>query len=121
MNPSGGGQGPRNIGADKHITFGGHSAGVNIPDGLRMPTQRSTGERKATSMHSTETLNRPAGCLTPDQSLQHALHRLWTDHVVWTRNYVVAATSKSPDASAAATRLMKNQADIGQAIVPPLR
>lgn len=69
-------------------------------------------------MHSSETLNRPAGSLTPDQSLQHALHRLWADHVAWTRNYVVAAISKSPDASAAATRLMKNQADIGQAIVP---
>jgi len=56
--------------------------------------------------------------LRSDQSLQHALHRLWTDHVFWTREYVVAAIAGTPDVQAAANRLLRNQEDIGNAIVP---
>ena len=51
-------------------------------------------------------------------SLQTALRRLWADHVVWTRGYIVAAVADAPDAGAAAARLLKNQDDIGNAIVP---
>jgi hypothetical protein len=55
-----------------------------------------------------------------DGAKSDALHRdmrkLWTDHVVWTRDYIVAAVGDQPDASAAADRLMKNQEDIGKAV-----
>lgn len=51
-------------------------------------------------------------------SLYRAMQRLWTDHVVWTRQYVIAAVDDRPEAEAAATRLLKNQEDIGGAIVP---
>ncbi len=51
-------------------------------------------------------------------SLRAALRRLWTDHVVWTRSYVVAAVADAPDAATAAERLLKNQGDIGEAVVP---
>ncbi|MGA9309782.1 MAG: hypothetical protein WBV74_05370 [Pseudonocardiaceae bacterium] len=51
-------------------------------------------------------------------SLTLALRRLWADHVVWTREYVVAAISDAPDAGAVAGRLLKNQEDIGNAVVP---
>lgn len=51
-------------------------------------------------------------------SLMLALRRLWSDHVVWTREYVVAAISDAPDAGAVAGRLLKNQEDIGNAVVP---
>ena len=37
-------------------------------------------------------------------SLQLALRRLWADHVIWTREYVVAAIANSPDAPAVAGR-----------------
>ena len=49
-------------------------------------------------------------------SLHMALRRLWADHVIWTRDYVVAAVAGAPDAEAAATRLLKNQEDIGNAV-----
>jgi hypothetical protein len=49
-------------------------------------------------------------------NLQQAMRKLWTDHVVWTRAYVVAAVAGTPDASAAAARLLKNQEDIGAAV-----
>jgi hypothetical protein len=47
-----------------------------------------------------------------------ALRKLWSDHVIWTREYILAATSGASDADAAAARLLKNQDDIGAAIVP---
>ena len=45
-----------------------------------------------------------------------ALRKLWSDHVIWTRAYVVAAVNGTPDADAAAGRLMQNQEDIGAAV-----
>lgn len=48
--------------------------------------------------------------------LKQDMRKLWTDHVVWTRDYIVAAIADQPDAQAAATRLMKNQDDIGHAV-----
>lgn len=50
------------------------------------------------------------------QTLKLDMRKLWTDHVVWTRDYIVAAVADQPDAQAAATRLMKNQEDIGAAV-----
>ena len=49
-------------------------------------------------------------------ALRQDMRKLWTDHVVWTRNYIIAAVSGTPDAEAAANRLMKNQDDIGDAV-----
>lgn len=51
-------------------------------------------------------------------ALSKAMRDLWTDHVVWTHNYIVAATSDQPDADALSRRLLANQDQIGQAIVP---
>jgi hypothetical protein len=50
--------------------------------------------------------------------LQIALHDLWIEHVVWTRQYIVAAADDRPDTSFAAERLLKNQEQIGDAIKP---
>jgi hypothetical protein len=49
-------------------------------------------------------------------SLRRAMYRLWVDHVVWTREYVVSAIDGAPDTGAAAGRLLKNQEDIGNAV-----
>jgi hypothetical protein len=48
--------------------------------------------------------------------LKQDMRKLWTDHVVWTRDYIVAAVGDQPDAPAAAARLMRNQEDIGNAV-----
>ena len=49
-------------------------------------------------------------------ALKQDLRKLWTDHVLWTRDYVVAAVADHPSAKASAARLLKNQEDIGNAI-----
>jgi hypothetical protein len=48
--------------------------------------------------------------------LKQDMRKLWTDHVVWTRDYVIAAIAGQPDAQSAADRLMRNQEDIGNAV-----
>ena len=49
-------------------------------------------------------------------ALKQDMRKLWTDHVVWTRDYIIAAVADQPDAQAAANRLLKNQEDIGNAV-----
>lgn len=58
------------------------------------------------------------GVRTDGGSFRNTMRELWAEHVIFTRDYIVAATSNSPDASAIAARLMKNQEDIGSAIAP---
>ena len=48
--------------------------------------------------------------------LKQDMRKLWSDHVVWTRDYVVAAVADHPSAQASAARLLKNQEDIGNAV-----
>src|SRR5688572_9725425 len=60
-----------------------------------------------------------AGMGTPAPSdLQTNMRRLWTDLVVWTRGYIVAAVANDPSAQTQAARLLRNQEDIGNAIAP---
>ncbi|HEY3381592.1 MAG TPA: hypothetical protein VGK32_07480 [Vicinamibacterales bacterium] len=63
---------------------------------------------------------RPAAA-TARSAIDHAqlrqdMRKLWSDHAIWTREYIVAAVDGTPDAQAAATRLLRNQDDIGRAI-----
>ena len=53
---------------------------------------------------------------TSKEPVRLALRKLWSDHVIWTRQYIVAAVAGTPDADAAAGRLLKNQEDIGAAV-----
>jgi hypothetical protein len=56
--------------------------------------------------------------MATSEPVRLALRKLWSDHVIWTREYIVAAVAGTPDAGAAAGRLLRNQEDIGAAIVP---
>ena len=69
----------------------------------------------ATATHSTMVSAKPTDARS---ALNSAMRDLWSDHVVWTRQYIVSATSGLGDADAAAKRLLANQDQIGQAIVP---
>ena len=52
------------------------------------------------------------------QALHDTMRRLWTDHVVWTRQFIVSELADLPDLEAATARLLANQVDIGDAIEP---
>jgi hypothetical protein len=47
-----------------------------------------------------------------------SMRELWEDHVVWTRQVIVAILAGTPDTDAALARLLRNQTDIGNAIKP---
>jgi len=49
-------------------------------------------------------------------ALYKTMRKLWSDHVFWTREYIVDALNGSPATNATSDRLMKNQEDIGNAI-----
>jgi hypothetical protein len=51
-------------------------------------------------------------------ALKTGMRKLWSDHVVYTRQYIVDAAAGSPSADATSKRLLKNQEDIGSAITP---
>ncbi|MGG3640572.1 glycosyltransferase [Bacillus gobiensis] len=50
--------------------------------------------------------------------LKGDLRKLWTDHVIWTRNYIVSATEGLEDQQKVLERLLKNLEDLGNAIKP---
>ncbi len=50
--------------------------------------------------------------------LNSAMKKLWEDHLVYTRNYIISDLSDLGDKSKIAERLLQNQADIGDAIKP---
>lgn len=47
-----------------------------------------------------------------------AMRKLWEEHIVYTRNYIISALAGLPDGDAVAQRLLSNQDDIGNAIKP---
>ena len=47
---------------------------------------------------------------------QDAMRRLWSDHVAYTRLFIVSAASGSADKDATTQRLLQNQTDIGNAV-----
>jgi len=50
--------------------------------------------------------------------LHDAMRKLWSDHVFWTRLFIVDAAAGAPQLQTTTNRLLQNQADIGNAIVP---
>lgn len=44
------------------------------------------------------------------------MRKLWSDHVVWTRGFIIAAAADAPDLQVATDRLLRNQDDIGRAV-----
>jgi hypothetical protein len=55
-----------------------------------------------------------------DSDVRHTMHRLWDDHVILTRLFLVSALADLPDKEAASQRLTKIQTDIGNAAKPTL-
>ena len=67
----------------------------------------------ATAAMSTATAPSPASAVLHD-----AMRKLWSDHVFWTRLFIVDAAAGSPQLQTTTNRLLQNQNEIGNAIVP---
>ena len=67
----------------------------------------------ATAAMSTATTMSPASA-----TLHDAMRKLWSDHVFWTRLFIIDAAAGSPELQNTTNRLLQNQADMGTAIAP---
>ena len=74
--------------------------------GASSAAMAQTGQVGTTAMNSSDAAT----------TLKQDMRKLWTDHVVWTRDYIVAALGDQPGAQASANRLLRNQEDIGGAV-----
>lgn len=70
------------------------------------------------SVPATRASAQPAASKRGAVALKTGMRKLWSDHVFWTRLYIVDAAAGLPSADATSKRLLKNQEDIGNAIVP---
>lgn len=60
-----------------------------------------------------------AFCITPKMvKLKTDMQRVWIDHTIWTRSYIVSAISNRADQKYVLDRLLRNQQDIGNTIKP---
>lgn len=60
-----------------------------------------------------------AECITPQMvQLKTDMQRVWIDHTIWTRSYIVSAISNRYDQQDVLDRLLRNQQDIGNVIKP---
>ncbi|GGG01732.1 glycosyltransferase [Paenibacillus aceti] len=58
-------------------------------------------------------------CLSPKMmQLKGDMQKVWIDHTIWTRSYIVSAISDRPDQKDVLDRLLRNQQDIGNIIKP---
>lgn len=51
-------------------------------------------------------------------ALRCLMNKLWAEHVLWTRQFIISSIARFDDVDAVTERLLKNQDDLGHAIVP---
>ena len=56
--------------------------------------------------------------ISKSEQLRMAMHKLWEDHIVWTRNVILNIMDDLPGTEQAVNRLLQNQDDIGNAVKP---
>ena len=66
-----------------------------------------------------ESEKKDSTCLSPKMvQLKADMQKVWIDHTIWTRSYIVSAISNRPDQKDVLDRLLRNQQDIGNVIKP---
>lgn len=72
----------------------------------------------APAQHRETSTMRMAEMSAPKSAFHDAMRKLWEDHVLWTRMYIISAAKNLPDKKAVTTRLLANQTQIGNAVKP---
>ncbi|QUL54869.1 glycosyltransferase [Paenibacillus tritici] len=73
----------------------------------------------AVSVQAQAGVTKEAGCFSPKMvQLKSDMQRVWIDHTIWTRSYIVSALSNLPDQQDVLGRLLRNQQDIGAVFKP---
>ena len=86
-----------------------------------LAVSNGTAHAHGTAEHATTppTMAHSAQTLTPKAvALHDDMRKLWEDHITWTRLAIISLESGTPDTQATVARLLRNQADIGNAVKP---
>ena len=89
----------------------------NVMRGLAL-TLSSAVALACAPMVTTTTTPAMSMAMSPSDNLHRDMRKLWSDHVIYTRDYIIAAVNGDGSAQAIAGRLLRNQEDIGDAIKP---
>lgn len=86
---------------------------VQTPQTSKPTTTDSTAPRRsATAQRGT------SSSAIGRQAFHDRMRELWSDHIVYTRSFIVSTAAGLPDTAEVAQRLMRNQDEIGEAIKP---
>jgi hypothetical protein len=84
---------------------------------LAVPGVKVTVPDLANVSEPSVTMKQPVAPMAKED-LRFTMRKLWEDHIVYTRNYIISALSNLPDSGAIAERLLSNQDEIGAALKP---
>ena len=92
---------------------------VQYPAPASKPAQDTTAQRRpAATTRSAAPRDSDRAAPVSRVAFQNTMRELWTDHIVFTRNFIVSATAGAGDTAVALQRLLRNQDEIGDAIKP---
>ncbi|MGI5919989.1 MAG: hypothetical protein ACOX8N_10165 [Christensenellales bacterium] len=70
-------------------------------------------------MYTQNRLTRAANCVTPRQlQVMNTLRRLWMEHGLWTRSFIVSTAFSNADINDVTRRLLRNPADFAAVLIP---
>ncbi|HLZ44131.1 MAG TPA: hypothetical protein VKQ05_00455 [Gemmatimonadales bacterium] len=84
---------------------------------VQYPQPAPTRTTDSTAQHRSTTRG-PSTSAVGRQAFRDRMRELWTEHVAYTRNYIVSASAGIGDTAEVAQRLLRNQDEIGEAIKP---
>lgn len=100
------------------VAFFSALAALAVSGGMNMAQAHSPAHHTA-PMTMPMAISVNAGALSSKAvTLRTDMRKLWEDHVTWTRLAIISLESGTPDTEATVARLLRNQADIGNAIKP---
>jgi hypothetical protein len=88
---------------------------VQYPPPASRPATADTTAPKRTA---TATPRSTPGAAVGRMAFHDRMRELWSDHIVYTRNFIVSATAGVGDTTEVLQRLLRNQDEIGEAIKP---
>jgi hypothetical protein len=94
------------------VAFFSALAALGVSNGMNMA------QAQGTPMAMTVTTQPSALLTTRAVAFRMDMRKLWEDHITWTRLAIISLTTGAPDTEATVARLLRNQADIGNAIKP---
>lgn len=74
--------------------------------------------RAASGSHAAATMDMRGMVTARQLAFRNAMRVLWEEHVTWTRLAIVSFAGNLPDLGATEARLLRNQRDIGDAVIP---